>query len=200
MSSDDSDGDRPPSKVVRVIEAYGLTGLGEDLETRWLDTGEEGLSTRQLADYFNKHVLERAVGDSDLSLLDTEVDRLYEQLTSDDVSAGLRTRTERRLAQNGVDVDRVRDDFVSHQSIHTYLRRHREVEQPTKTAEERRENALERVQKLQDRTAAVTGDAIESLQREELVPAGEIDVIVDIQVVYQDSADQYDVYDLLREE
>lgn len=197
MSDEDSGSGQPPNKVVRVIDAYGLTGLGEELETRWLDTGETGLSTRQLADYFNKRVLERAVETSDLSLLDTDVDRIYERLTGDDVSGGLRTRTERRLAHDGVDVEQVTDDFVSHQSIHTYLRGHREVEQPTKTPEERRENALERIQKLQDRSVAVTGDAIESLQREGVVPDGEIDVIVDIQVLYQDSGDQYDVYDLL---
>lgn len=194
-----TDGGRPRVKVARVIEAYGLDGLGAELERRWLGEDEQQMSLRDLADYFNERVLEAAIEESDLNPLDADVETLYEQLTDDDVSAGTRTRVERRLERNGVDVEAVTDDFVTHQSMHTYLRKYREVSQPEATAQERLDTASERVQKLQDRTAAVTEDALESLQREEIVPDGEIDVLVDLQVLYTDTGEQYSVFELLED-
>ena len=194
-----ADGGTPSSKVARVIEAYGLDGIGDDLEQRWLATDEQGMSLRELADYLNRQVLEAAIRDSEMSLLDADVGTLYEQLTGDEVSSADRTRVERRLDRDGVDVAAVTGDFVTHQSMHTYLRSYRDVSQPEVSPEERRAAALERVQKLQNRSAAVTEDAVGSLQRHELVPEGEIDVLVDVQVVYTESGEQYDVFELLRE-
>ncbi|MEF8825063.1 MAG: hypothetical protein V5A34_00620 [Halapricum sp.] len=192
-----TDGGKPRSKVARVIEAYGLDEIGDELERRWLATDDNGMSLRELADYFNRAVLETAIERSELSVLDVDVDRLYAQLTDDDVSGGIRTRVERRLERNGIDVESMTGDFVTHQTIHTYLREYRDVEQPDPTPEQRRESAIERIQKLQDRSAAVTQDAIEALQRAELVPEGDVDVVVDVQVIYTDSGEQFDVFELI---
>lgn len=192
-----TDGGKPRSKVARVIELYGLDEIGDELERRWLATDDNGMSLRELADYFNQAVLETAIERSELSVLDVDVDRLYAQLTDDDVSGGVRTRVERRLERNGIDVESMTDDFVTHQTIHTYLREYRDVEQPDPTPEQRRESATERIQKLQDRSAAVTKDAIEALQRAELVPEGDVDVVVDVQVIYTDSGEQFDVFELI---
>lgn len=195
-----TDGGRPRSKVARVIDAYDLAGLGEELEQRWLATDDSGMSLRELAAHFNRSVLEAAVERSDLSVLDVDVDQLYERLTGDEVSSGVRTRVERRLERNGVDVEDLTGDFVTHQSIHTYLREYRDVEQPEPSPEEKRAAAMERIQKLQNRSAAVTEDAIEGLQRADLVPEGDVDVVVDIQVIYADSGQQSDVFDLIEAE
>lgn len=194
-----TDGGQPRSKVAHVIETYGLDGLDAELERRWLATGDQGMSLRELAEYFNRQVLEAAIEDSEASLLDTDVETLYEQLTGDGVSSAVRTRVERRLDRDGVDVDTVTNDFVTHQSIHTYLRKYRDVNRPEASPDERRDAAIDRIQKLQDRSAAVTEDAVKSLQRHGIVPEGEIDVLVDVQVVYPDSREQYDVFELLRE-
>mgnify|MGYP000206369944 CR=1 FL=1 len=196
--SDDRTADekRPRSKVARVIDTYDLD-IGEELQRRWLATDETGMSLRELAAYFDQAVLEAAIEQSDLSALDVDIEGLYEQLTDDDVSAGVRTRAQRRLERNGVDVESLRSDFVTHQAIHTYLREYRDVQQPDPTPEQRRESTIERIQKLQDRTAAVTQDAVEGLQRAELVPDGDVEVVVDIQVIYADSGEQFDVFDLI---
>lgn len=192
-----SDGGKPRSKVARVIEAYDLDEIGDELERKWLATDDNGKSLRELADYFNRTVLETAIERSELNTLYADVDRIYEQLTDDDVSGGVRTRVERRLERNGIDIESVTSDFVTHQTIHTYLRKYREVEQPDPTPEQRRESAIERIQKLQDRSAAVTQDAIEGLQRADLVPDGDVDVVVDVQVIYTDSGEQFDVFELI---
>ena len=194
-----ADGGTPRSKVARVIEAYDLDDIGTELERRWLATDDRGMSLRELAAYFNRQVLEAAIDDSEMNPLDADVQTLYERLTGDGVSSADRTRVERRLDREGVDVDAVTSDFVTHQSVHTYLRTYRDVSQPEVTPGERRAAALERVQKLQDRSAAVTEDAVETLQRHGLVPEGEVDVLVDVQVVYTESGEQYDVFDLLSE-
>jgi hypothetical protein len=194
-----TDGGRPRSKVARVIDAYDLNGFGDELEQRWLATDDSGMSLRELADLFNRSVLEAAIERSDLSVLDADVDRLYERLTDDEVSSGVRTRVEHRLERNGIGVEEVTRDFVTHQSMHTYLREYRGVEQPEPTPAEKREAAIERIQKLQDRSAAVTADAIEGLQRADLVPEGDVDVVVDVQVIYADSGQQYDVFDLIED-
>jgi len=195
-----TDGGKPRSKVARVIKACDLDGVGDELERRWLATDDNGMSLRELADYFNKTVLETAIEESELSVLDVDIDRIYEQLTGDNVSGAVRTRVERRLERNGIDVGSVTDDFVTHQTIHTYLREYRDVEQPDPTPDQRRESAIERIQKLQDRSAAVTEDAIEGLQRADLVPDGDVDVVVDVQVIYTESGEQFDVFELIERE
>lgn len=192
-----SDGGRPNSKVARQIEKYDLDGIGEELEDRWLTEGDRGMSLRELADFFSRRVLESAIEESQLSVLDVDVETLYEQLTADDVSGGVRTNARRRLTRNGVDVDVTTNDFVTHQSIHTYLREYRAVERPDATPDERRATAQKRVQKLQDRTAAVSTTTLESLQRDDAVPGGDFDVLVDIQVVFTESGEQHSIFDLL---
>ncbi|CCQ35015.1 conserved hypothetical protein (plasmid) [Halorhabdus tiamatea SARL4B] len=179
-----------------MIDTYDLD-IGGELQRRWLATDETGMSLRELAAYFNQTVLEAAIEQSDLSALNVDIERLYEQLTNDNVSAGARTRAQRRLERNGVDVESLRSNFVTHQAIHTYLREYRDVQQPDPTPEQRRESTVERIQKLQDRTAAVTQDAVEGLQRADLVPDGDVEVMVDIQVIFADSGEQFDVFDLI---
>lgn len=194
-----ADGGSPRSKVARVIELYELDGIGDELEERWLATDDQGMSLRELATYFNKQVLEAALEDSEMSLIEANVPTLYDQLAGDEVSSADQTRVERRLDREGIDVDAVTSDFVTHQSMHTYLRSYRDVSQPEASHQDRREAALKRIQKLQDRSAAVTEDAVKSLQRHGIVPDGEVDVLVDLQVIYTQSGEQHDVFDLLRE-
>ena len=183
-------------KVARVLDTYDLE-LGEELQRRWLATDETGMSLRELATYVNTEILRVVIEQSEMNVLDIDVDGLYEQLVGDDVSSGIRTRTERRLERNGIDVDALGRAFVSHQAIHTYLRECRNVEQSDPSGEQRRESAIERLQKLRDRVTAVTRDTVGSLQRAGLLPEGDVDIVVDVQVVYVDSGEQFDVFDLI---
>lgn len=186
------------NKITRVIEKYNLNGLGIELENRWLATDDQSMSLRELAEYFNKQVLEVAIERSDLSLVDNGVDTIYSRLTEKNTSTSDQIQVERRLEYNGVDVDTVTSDFVTHQTVYKYLRDYREVSQPEETPEQKRSKANERVQKLQKRTAAVTDDTLKSIQRDGLIPEGEFDVLVDIQIVFRDG-DKYTISDLLGE-
>lgn len=176
---------RSQGKVGRVIEEYGLDGLGAELETRW--TGERGeeLSLRALADLFNRRVLEAAMAEAGLRSLDGEVENRYRLLTDEEVSAGMAEQARRDLDRAGVPIEEVETDFVSHQTIYTYLTEHRGASHPSsveRTPEERRDREREKIGALITRTTVVTEDSIERLAKNGALTGGISDVFVDVQV------------------
>ena len=60
--------------------------------------------------------------------LQKDVGNTYEILTDQETSSGDRVEVRNRLEWNGIDVDALESDFVTHQVIHTYLRKYRGVE------------------------------------------------------------------------
>ena len=189
--------DEPTTKVGRLLTEYELDGLGAELEQRWLGDGHEQQSLRELADYFNRRVLESAMNEANVVTLEGELSNTYELLTGDDVTEGARTQARNRLEREGVDVDDVRDDFVSHYAIHTYLREHRGVEYPSADDEDQREKSVETIQRLTSRLTAVTERNVENLRSTERLDIGQVDVLADIQVVCEDCGRQYDAISLI---
>lgn len=179
-----SDG-RTQGKVGRIIEKYDLDGFGAELEAYWTGEDDQQYSLRALADLFNRRVLEAAMSEAGVRSLEGEVENRYRLLTDDDVSAGMREQTRRELDRAGVDVGDVESDFVSHQSIYTYLTEHREATHPSsveRTPEERRERELDKIGALITRTSVVTRDSIDRLAGSEALSGGVSDVFVDVQV------------------
>jgi hypothetical protein len=185
----------PSSKVERVIQRYDLEGLEVEFEHRWLGVDGEQASTRELAEDLNKRVLAVAVNRSDAFTLSGSVDELYRGLTGDDDEDPTLVRS--RLEQNGVDVDAVTDDFVSHQTIYRYLKNHRGVEQPERTPDERRETAVDTIQGLRGRTTAVTEQTVADLARNDIVDVGDFSILNDIQLLCEDCGRSYDVTGLI---
>lgn len=183
------------SKVGRVIEAYGLTGLGAELEARW--TGEDGprKSLRELAAEFNRRVLRVAMTEAGLSPLETEVESKYRALTDDDTSSGVRTQVRRDLERKGVDIDTVESDFVTHQAIHTYLTKYRKAQ--FETDSDRLETARETIMRLKRRTLVVVEDALERLRTHGYIGTGELNVVVDVRVTCVDCETQWSIRSLL---
>lgn len=189
--------DTPDSKVERVIRSYGLEGLGAELERRWLGDGYEQQSLRSLADYFNRRVLESALEAANVVTLQGEVENTYELLTGDDVTEGARTQARNRLDREGVDVETVVGDFVSHYAVHTYLREHRGVEYPSAGDDDQRQKSVETIRRLTSRLTAVTRRNVENLRSTDRLAVGPVDVITDVQVVCEDCGRQYDAIDLV---
>lgn len=188
------------SKVQRVIDEYELTGMGERLEAYW--TGESGdqYSLRELADVFNHAVLRAALERTDTSPLEGEVENTYRLLTDDAVSSGVRTETENALARDGIDVAELKRDFVTHQAIHSYLTKYRDVVYESETDEtDQIEKGAETVRRLQNRTAAVTETTLENLENTERIAVGDIDVFVDVRVLCDTCEQSYTVADLLED-
>ena len=190
-------GNAPENKVERVIQEYELDGLGEELERRWLGEGYERQSLRDLADYFNRRVLESALNEAGVVTLQGELSNTYELLTGDDVTEGARIQARNRLERDGVDVEGLRDDFVSHYAIHTYLRDFREAEYSSGDDEDQLRKSVETIQRLTSRLTAVTRRNVENLRSTERLDVGPVDVITDVQVVCEDCGRQYDAVELV---
>lgn len=180
-------------KVERVIADYGLDGWGERLETDWT-AGEASL--RDLADQLNRAILRAALREAGGDPAPGAVDGYYRALTSDEATAGERTTAEAALREEGVDVEALEADFVTHQAVHTYLRNYRDAAAPSDDRDPI-EAARERLDRLESRHRAVLADTVESL-----ADAGEIDItdpsaIVSASVVCDECGAQFDVGTLL---
>ena len=188
------------SKVARVLEEYDLTELGDELERRWTGEIEPQYSLRQLADFLNQELLRAAMERADVQSLDGEVENTYRLLTDEDVSRGMRTQTRKTLERDGVDIDRLRRDFVSHQAVHTYLTKYRGVTLPEEVSEEDPvEKAAAAIQRLKSRTVAVTGTTLERLESTDRVTLGQFDVLVDIRIVCEDCGAHLPITELFEE-
>ena len=189
--------DRPRNKVARLIEKYELTGLGAELEAQWTGDGVERKSLRDLADQFNRRLLAAALEEAGRTPLADEVASLYENLTGDDVSQGVKTDTRTSLAADGIDVDTLEGEFVTYQAIRSYLKDWRGAEYRQPSDEEKVDSDRETIQRLLTRTLTVTEDRLEQLRETERIAAAEFEVFVDAQVLCQRCGTRHTVVDFI---
>jgi len=163
-------------KVGRVATEYEIDAVGTELASLWRGEDSEAYSLRDLQHYFNRHVLEAELRSANVEVLDGELENTYRLLTDDDVSAGMRTQAAGRLERDGVDVESVQRDFVSHQSIHTHLRECLGAEKDPEPAD-RVASTQNTVGSLEARTEKIAANNLERLAGEEVALDG-FDVIV----------------------
>lgn len=190
--------DRPNSKVARVIDAYDLEGMGERLEAAWTGEAGERTSLRDLAEQFNRSVLESALSEVGATAVSSDVETTYRILTDEDVSEADRMRKRRELEREDVDVETLRGDFVTHQAIHTYLTEYREAELPDRSAD-RVDRKAETMERLQGRTSVVAESTIEGLVTSGDLTDREYEVFVDVQVVCSECGTGYAIGELIRQ-
>lgn len=195
--SDSGSSERRQGKVARLIEKRDLDGLGDRLERRWTADGDERMSLRDLAQEFNCEILRSAMVCAGMQPLDGDLQTIYRRLTDEDISGGDRTRTERQLDREGIDVDQLRDDFVTYQAIRTYLRDHRNATYSGDTRDQT-EAATEHIQRLRGRVQGVTESKLEQLRQTENIDLGSFRTLVEINVLCTDCGSKYDVEALLR--
>lgn len=189
---------KPRSKVARLIEEYGLEGIGADLEQKWTRP-DERVGLRSLADEFNKAVLREALESSGDDPLEGEVDNLYRLLTDDDVTSGVRSRARNRIEAQDCDVASLENDFVSYQSIRTYLKDYRGASPPGSetTPEERRDSKLDTIQRLMNRLGTVTDQSLRELANAGYLTLGEFNTVVSVRVHCTDCNRQQAVTELV---
>ncbi|MEF8841639.1 MAG: hypothetical protein V5A62_08435 [Haloarculaceae archaeon] len=184
------------TKVARVADEYGLGAIGPEMERRWTATGDERMSLRTLAEYFNRELLSAVMADAGIRSLSGEVENIYRLLTDDDVSEADRTRTRRRLEREGVDVETLLEDFVSYQAIRTYLRQDRGAEYSAELGD-RLETEATNVERLRSRTTTVIESKLAGLRDAGHLSTGDLQTFVTATVVCEDCDTQYDVAELL---
>lgn len=199
MSEEPPDEPLSRTKVGRLIAEYDLPAeFGARLEASWTGDGTERRSLRDLADLFNRRLLESAMADADVSSVAGEVDNLYALLTDDEVSAGDRTEAENRLERAGIDVEALRADFVTYQAIRTYLqRRGATYEQPSDEEQLRKDR--ERIRGLRSQTATITEDRLASLRNTDRLDLDEFRVFVDVNVLCESCLTRYSIEELFEQ-
>jgi hypothetical protein len=202
MADSDNMSSTPSScgcKLGRIADTYDLSDLDADLVAYWTgETGEQH-STRSLATVVNQRVLEAALQEANVSVKEGEVENTYRLLTGDDVSSGTRVETRTALQHDGVPVEQVESDFVSHQTVYNHLTDCLDTTLDTPSDEERLTKSREKLGALQSRTAAVTTDTIEQLDHNGVVDIGEFNVVISATVTCEDCYQQYTVQEFLEQ-
>ncbi len=184
------------TKVARVIQEYGLDGMGANLEASWTGETGERTSLRDLADEFNEAVLEAALREASVSSLTVDVSSTYRDLRGESGSSA--TRARRRLEREGIDVDELTGDFVTHQAIHTYLTQEREASLPT-ADDDIADRKVETIERLEGRVSAVAESAISSLANADELDRDDYDVLVDVRAVCPNCGADAPVGELIRQ-
>lgn len=186
----------PRNKVAELIDKYDLTGLATELEEGWTATGDAHRSLRELAEYFNRQILEQEFVNTGKQTLRGETETFYTLLTSEDVSEGDRVRARRRLEEQGIDVDELVDDFVSYQTVRRYLKNHRGATY-TRAESDRLETEAQNIQQLSGRVEAVAENKLQSLRDSSRLSLGEFRVTTDVHVYCEDCETRYSATGIL---
>ena len=183
-------------KVGTASRHWELDSVHDELATEWR---EKGASVRELTDRFNRRLLRAGFRRADRTPIDGEIKNLYRVLTDDDVDAGSRTQARERLRRNGVPIETIEADFVSHQTVYRHLRNCLGVsyEPEGRTAEDRTENWRERISALRARTATVADRGVGSLSDSGALDVGSFDALVDVNIICNDCGEFYEFEELL---
>ncbi len=184
-------------KLGRTIDQYELVGLDNDLIAYWTGDGEQRFSTRKLATYVNQQVLKASLENANVSFKDGEVENTYRLLTDDEVSSGTRVQTRNELQRDGVPIDDVESNFVSHQTVYNHLTECLDASLETPSDEERLERSADKLGSLRNRTEVVTTDTVAQLERNDLIEIGDFDVTVSITATCKDCFQEYTIRELL---
>lgn len=193
----DAPASRACCKIGRVTRRYGLDSLAAELVERWQAAGEHGASLRELQRELNRAILRETLLAHDLTPLEGEVENLRRLLRDSPVSESQRIEARRRLEKQGIDVDDLLQDFVSHQSVFTHLRECRDASAPDRPDEERLERAESTVYGLRTRTETVTANTLAQLGAAGLLDPESFDVVVEVQAICDRCGRSHDVDALL---
>ena len=196
--NDTATGTEPCCKAGRIIRDYGLTNLDDELERRWIGRDGESASLRELQRDINRRLLRESLADAGVPPIEGDAETLRRILTSEDVSESRRREARRRLKNEGIDVNRLMTDFVSHQTVYNHLRQCRGVSPADdRSAEDRLSRAKSTIFGLQNRTELVTEQTLSRLGSDDVVTSDAFDVVVDIQAICEKCGRSHDVETLL---
>jgi hypothetical protein len=135
--------------------------------------------------------------DAGLNPLPDEVEAVRAALAAERPE-DVRVRRRRRLERDGVDAESLAASFVTHQAVHTYLRRYRDVS-PVDDGGDPVSTAVRTVERLRSRATAVTRSTVERLSDDEEAAfhVCGADVVVSVRVLCPDCGAEYDAAELL---
>jgi hypothetical protein len=102
------------------------------------------------------------------------------------------------LSDHGIDVDRLLERFVSHQTVYRHLGNCLEVEQQATSISVETED--ERINALQNRAEAVISDSLRRLQADDEIAVGDVEVLVNFRVLCESCGSLEDVSTVLQDQ
>ncbi|MFW5900225.1 MAG: rod-determining factor RdfA [Halodesulfurarchaeum sp.] len=184
-----------PSKVARVIEEYGLDGLGAELEAAWTAPESERQSLRELADLVNRRIVRSVLERSGDRPLPGEIETVVEALAGE-TDRGTERDVTNRLEHLDTEQAKLAGDMVSYQAVRTYLQSVRDAEYEPRSTDPM-ESARKRINGLEGRLRAVTEGQLETLAERDEIVMGPSRVLVQVQVYCEECGRQFDVDELL---
>jgi hypothetical protein len=124
-----------------------------------------------------------------------DIERVHRLLTDDKVSTGARTRIRGRLKQDGIDVEQLESDFVSHLAVRTYLQHHDATRAESDINQVMKE--AQRIQRLRSRTTTVTESKLKQLRATDRILIGDFRILTEIQAFCEECETGYDIDELL---
>lgn len=180
-----------PTKVDRNAETYGLDRLDDDLR----DRRAAGASLRDLADFVNRRILERALSEADVEF-HAEIEGLYRLLTADDVSVGRRAEVESKLEQNDVPITDVEADFVSHQTVRQHLNKRLDLD-TSRESTLTPDDAMNRVDWAQSKSEGIIENTLEQLRNAGYLDSCDFDVSNMVRVTCAECGESFRLYEFM---
>lgn len=121
------------SRIGRLIDRYGLVGMGTELESRWTSTRADSEPLNALEDlttYFNTAIVRSVCGRNDADPDEDSPEQVYRALTVADPADADTPAVRTWLADHGIDPDALTDDFITLRTMHRYLRAERDLDLP----------------------------------------------------------------------
>jgi hypothetical protein len=197
--------DRCSCKVGRASGKYAIDNMNEKLHSRRMN---QGMSLRDLADYFNQQVLNRAIERTGADLADVAygavspddaVARVYESLTSETISADREARVRTRLEQRGVDVNDIESDWVTHPTMRSHLNECLGIE-TSRSSEIGREDSRDTIEWARTRCTKIVHQTVSRLISAGVVTVSDHHVSVSINISCSDCGQTYRLSELLTEQ
>lgn len=185
-------------KVGDVAEQYGIGSVSTELEHLWTGDESDRYSLRELADYFNQRVLQTEMVDAGMSPLEGEVENLYQLLTEDNSGSSNRVEAERRLEYEGIMVDSLRGDFVTHQTVYRHLKNCLQAEYQRDTdPSSRLDRDIQQIESFQNRIRIIVEEMVKRLRDADVFSIAVPRVSVDIRIFCESCGVLYSPGDLL---
>lgn len=183
-------------KVGRVTTEYEIPNV----DTNLVDSWGSGTSIRRLTEELNKEIIASELNAANVGNVEWSRTPVYEMLHKDELSEAEEIEIRRELERAGIDIEQIASDSVSHQTVYRHLTQCLDASKDDdQTPDERREQARNTVHALQQRTELVTESTLETLQSTGIADLGEIEVLVDLQIVCSECGTSMDFETALRE-
>jgi len=111
-----SEATQPCCKIVRVANDYNIS----EIDAKLIERREQGDSLRDLAAYLNKRILSESLNTGTREVVG-DADSIYKVLRGNDVNRSRQVELRSKLDGNGIDIEAVERDFVSHQTVRNHL-------------------------------------------------------------------------------